>query len=93
MKVKSLKVKSLMSRSRRKTPIAGNTTARSDKQDKQFANRKYRRVSKIAVAKDEEIPEKNAVSNVYDFNKDGKRWYGPNKRYFSAEVHEKMMRK
>lgn len=33
-----------MSRSRRKTPVDGMTTARSEKQDKRLYNRRYRRV-------------------------------------------------
>ena len=82
-----------MSRSRRRTPIAGISKAQSEKQDKRFANRKYRRTAKNAVAADSEVPERRAVSNVYSMAKDGKRWYGPEKRYSSAEFCEKLKRK
>ncbi|MDO5058510.1 MAG: hypothetical protein Q4D82_01040 [Neisseria sp.] len=39
-----------MSRSRRKTPIRGVTAAESEKQDKRFANRAFRRKEKMALA-------------------------------------------
>lgn len=58
-----------MSRSRRKTPICGITTARSEKDDKRRANRKLRRLTRTD-------PEKNLVmrdvSDVWSFAKDGK---------------------
>jgi hypothetical protein len=78
-----------MSRSYRKTPIRGITTAASEKQDKQFANRRLRRVVK-QVLKDEPeaqvLPLQREVSDVWAMDKDGKRW-------FDAGRHAGLMRK
>ena len=71
-----------MSRSRRKTPktgIAGGSRS-SDKWSKAKANRKFRRKTKAAVYHEREImPELREVSDVWDFNKDGKFFFDPNK--------------
>lgn len=61
-----------MSRSKKKTPIQGITTASTEKNDKRAANRKYRRITKIQVNKGEGISDKNEISNVWSFAKDGK---------------------
>ena len=62
-----------MSNSKKKTKIRGNTTAESEKADKQAANRKYRRIVKQKVKKgDENIPKIRETSNVWSFDKDGK---------------------
>ena len=45
-----------MSRSRRKTPIAGVTAAPSDKPSKAVSNRAHRLAVKHAVARDPETP-------------------------------------
>lgn len=71
-----------MSRSRRKTPITGITTAQSEKSDKRTANRKLRRVTKEILRRgsledDQILPEIREVSNVWSFAKDGKRWHDP----------------
>ena len=63
-----------MSRSRKKTPISGIASADSEKQDKRKANRRVRRVNKVAVATDDEPKLKREVSDVWSFDKDGKRW-------------------
>jgi len=64
-----------MSRSRRKTPITGWTTSKSEKKDKQIANRRFRRREKQAIYHGEEPPEDpNEVSNPWDFAKDGKQY-------------------
>jgi hypothetical protein len=67
-----------MSRSHRKTPIMGITTAASEKRDKQFANRRLRRAVN-QVLKDEPeapvLPLKREVSDVWAMDKDGKRWF------------------
>jgi hypothetical protein len=67
-----------MSRSYRKTPIRGVTTAESEKLDKQLANRRLRRVVK-QVLKDEPdaqvLPHKREVSDVWAMDKDGKCWF------------------
>jgi hypothetical protein len=66
-----------MSRSRKKTPIFGITTASSEKRDKRLANRKLRRLTttelRCSLYDDDLIlPEIRDVSNVYNFEKDGK---------------------
>lgn len=65
-----------MSRSRRKTPITGNTTAESEKYDKRLANRAFRAKMKSALKKEKE-PLKNKLESGYstwDFAKDGKQY-------------------
>ncbi len=67
-----------MSRSKKKNKIHGNTTAKSEKENKRDANRKYRRIVKQKIQSDEtELPEVREISNVWSFDKDGKR-YNPN---------------
>ncbi len=68
-----------MSRSRRKTPIVGHTTAETEKTDKRLANRRYRRrvrqtLDGVDPAADVLIPHRNEVSNVWQFDKDGKQY-------------------
>ncbi|MBQ4804542.1 hypothetical protein J8L88_16900 [Aquimarina sp. MMG015] len=75
-----------MSRSKKKTKIHGNTTATSEKENKRDANRKFRRVVKQKVKLDEtKLPELREVSNVWSFDKDGKR--------YNSEMTEKDLRK
>lgn len=62
-----------MSRSRKKTPIRGITSASSEKDDKRMANRLFRRTTKVQIKKGESpFVDKNEVSNVWSFDKDGK---------------------
>ena len=64
-----------MSRSKRKTPIFGMTTAESEKQDKRKANRLLRRLSRAMLGQGEELlPVIREVSSVWAFDKDGKRY-------------------
>lgn len=75
-----------MSRSKKKTKIQGITTANSEKGNKQEANRKFRRIVKQKIGiEDRNLPEKRAVSNVWSFDKDGKR--------YNSEMTEKELRK
>ena len=75
-----------MSRSRKKTPIKGITTASSEKQDKRDANRKFRRKTKQQVNLDNEtISEIRELSNVWGFDKDGK--------HYDSDMSKKDMRK
>ncbi|NJB82812.1 hypothetical protein [Wenyingzhuangia aestuarii] len=75
-----------MSRSYRKTKIQGNTVAKSEKEDKQKANRKFRRVVKEKVNQlENELPDRREVSNVWNFAKDGKRYI--------SSINVKYMRK
>ena len=64
-----------MARSRRKTPIFGNTLAESDKGDKIKANRRLRREVRLALKNgEEEMPELRDVANIGWFAKDGKKY-------------------
>ena len=77
-----------MSRSRRKTKAMKMYGGDSDKQDKQRANRAFRRLSKMRVQKaimsDEDevsIPvDMDEVSNVYSFSSDGGAYYREKKK-------------
>lgn len=65
-----------MSRSVRKTKIFGITMAETEKQDKRLWNGKFRKVCKKLLRKGKETPIKvNAVTNVWDGAKDGKKYY------------------
>lgn len=65
-----------MSRSKRKTPKTGLTTAESEKKDKVFAHRKFRRASKVKIKSNGEPPfNLNEVSDIWNFAKDTKRYY------------------
>ncbi|MEL6771041.1 MAG: hypothetical protein AAFP18_08255 [Bacteroidota bacterium] len=78
-----------MSRSRKKTPISGITTATSEKHDKRLANRRSRRRirQRLAAGHDgTDLPLLREVSNVWAMNKDGKL-------YFDPATHPKLMRK
>lgn len=79
-----------MSRSRKKTPICGITTAESEKEDKRYCNRKMRRKSKsiLKYTQDQDkLPiDKNEIMNVWDMAKDGRQEFDP-------EEHPEIMRK
>lgn len=68
-----------MSRSYRKHPIGGITTATSEKWDKRQANRTFRRAVQQAIHHgDENMPKLREVSDVWGMGKDGKtRWPRP----------------
>lgn len=75
-----------MSRSRKKTPIFGNTNAASEKKDKRKANRMFRRITKRTLeAEDYPPPKKREASEVWKFGKDGK--------YYKREATKKDLRK
>jgi hypothetical protein len=68
-----------VARSRKKAPIAGITSAKSEKADKQAAHRKERRKVRQAVAADpapEALPHTREVSNPWAMAKDGKAYLG-----------------
>jgi hypothetical protein len=75
-----------MSKSEKKTKIRGITTAKSEKKNKQDANRKFRRIIKQKVKSNEsELPEIREISNIWSFDKDGK--------IYDSEMTEKDLRK
>ncbi len=64
-----------MSRSRRKKPVFGYTTAKSEKFDKQKYNRVFRRISKEKIKKGMTAPIRiKEIKNVWTMSKDGKRY-------------------
>jgi hypothetical protein len=65
-----------MSRSRRKTPIRGITTAASDKSSKVASHRRIRRsVRQMALENNTLLPIERQLTNSWSFNKDGKKWF------------------
>lgn len=71
-----------MSRSRRKTPIIGNSRAKSDKWFKQKANRELRsKMRDVLASKDPDTIDEEGniklkeVSNIWKSNKEGKQYY------------------
>jgi len=79
-----------MSRSKRKTPKCGNTTAESEKKDKAASHSKTRSLEAKALLKpeDEATPPQHhrEATNPWSMGKDGKRRFDPNK-------NPKLMRK
>ena len=65
-----------MSRSHRRTPVLGNVKARSEKKDKRWAQRVWRRQVRLALRRGqwECLPTLREVSNVWAFAKDGKQY-------------------
>lgn len=63
-----------MSRSRRKTPICGITTAESDKPGKVADHRRLRRINRQRVADGMEPLHVRAVSDPWNHPKDGKQY-------------------
>jgi hypothetical protein len=78
-----------MSRSRKKTPIHGITTARSEKQDKRHANRALRARARSSMAHGDEVaPALREVSDVWCMDKDGKVWSGSRSHALLSTPHE-----
>lgn len=63
-----------MSRSKKKTKIRGTAPSPSEKEDKRFANRKFRRKTKAKTKEvhEDDYPKIREVSDVWAFSKDGK---------------------
>lgn len=79
-----------MSRSFKHTTISAITTAQSEKRDKQLANRRFRRVSRHRIKIEAEpLIHLNEVSCLWDFQKDGKRYFDPEE----ARLFPKLFRK
>ena len=79
----------IMSHSRRHTPVAGFSTAKSDKKGKQSASRVERRVVNETLQRNptaEILPHKHELSDPWSMPKDGKRRFDP-------AQHPKTMRK
>ncbi|RQQ15537.1 hypothetical protein DF107_09060 [Burkholderia stagnalis] len=68
-----------MSRSKRKSPIGGITTAESEAQDKAQWHRRHRRVESARLKKDAvdyEAESHRAQSDPWKMDKDGKSYWG-----------------
>ncbi len=66
-----------MARSTRHMPIAGITTAESEKDEKRKANRRYRRAVRMALSVDaDSIPHRREVMDPWMMSKDDKKWHG-----------------
>lgn len=65
-----------MTRSRKKTPKSGMTTAESEKEDKKIWHRKWRRKQKQHLdAGGQESIDKKEVSDPWAMGKDGKQYH------------------
>lgn len=68
-----------MSRSRKRTPICGWTTCRSEKEWKQRWHRRLRTAVRrhlLQTHDDTRLPDFREVSNPWTFGKDGKGYFG-----------------
>lgn len=64
-----------MSRSHRRTPIIGMTTAESEKADKVAWHRRFRARVRAALARAaEDMPHHYEVSDPWTMAKDGRQW-------------------
>ena len=78
-----------MARSRKKTPVCGITTARSEKHDKRLANRKVRRAvnQELAVsAAPDLLAHQRELTDPWTMAKDGKTWFDA--RRFPEELRK-----
>lgn len=78
-----------MSRSRRKTPITGITTARSEKFDKQRWHRAYRHAERQRLQAAPDSAPRHPFefgAHAWNLSKDGKRYWG-------SDVLPRLMRK
>lgn len=69
-----------MSRSKKKTPVSGYTTASSEKEDKRKNNRKVRKAVRQVLAGDphaEVLPHEHELTNPWLMDKDGKGRFDP----------------
>jgi hypothetical protein len=70
-----------VSRSRRKTPIFGYTSARSEADDKRLWHKRWRAQERNQLASlvpgDDPLPvHRQTVSSTWNMSKDGKHWFG-----------------
>ena len=63
-----------MSRSRRKTPIIGFTTAESDAPGREADSRRLRRRNKMRVQAGQDPLDARAIGGPWHWPKDGKAW-------------------
>ena len=80
-----------MSRSYYKTPIRGNTTCRSERQDKRIWHKRWRKKerNKLVSLNQEHLDnhitiESREVSNPWSMGKDGKHYFSKESQQFTA---------
>lgn len=76
-----------MSRSRRKTPVFGHTTAVSEADDKRLWHKRWRarerergELASLGLDMEHLTTQRNAVSSPWDMAKDGKSWFSPKRQ-------------
>ncbi len=79
-----------MSRSHRKTPIFGHTTARSEADDKRMWHKRWRshergQLASLDLNGDYLSVHRQTVSSPWDMAKDGKHWFDPRRQQKLAE--------
>ena len=79
-----------MSRSHRKTPIFGHTTARSEAGDKRLWHKRWRarerdQLSSVGTSSDLMPVHRREVSSTWDMAKDGKSWFAPHRQVVIAQ--------
>jgi len=80
-----------MSRSRQKHPVLASTTTRSEKKDKQLANRSERRINKILLRTtldDTQLKNRQSISDVWNWGKDGKKWATGHSEWLKKEMRK-----
>lgn len=65
-----------MSRSRKRSPAGGITTARSDKAWKRIAARRMRAAERVALSSGSDVPDRRVIDSVWNWAKDGRHWFG-----------------
>jgi hypothetical protein len=73
-----------MSRSLRKKPIFGHTTARSEAEDKRLWHKRWRaserdQLATVGADTDHVTIHRNGVSSTWDMAKDGTAWLDPSR--------------
>ena len=69
-----------MTRSRKKHPFAGTSTATSEKESKRAWHRLLRRTNRVVLAvtgDEEKLKRRNELSNLWNMDKDGKWRFRP----------------
>lgn len=79
-----------MSRSHRKTPIFGHTSARSEADDKRLWHKRWRarerdQLSSVGANSDLMPVHRHTVSSTWDMAKDGKSWFAPQRQRAIAQ--------
>ncbi len=80
-----------MSRSRRKTPIFGITSARSEADDKREWHKRWRsrqrdQINSLGPDDDPLLVQRYAVSSAWLMSKDGKSWFAPHEQREMADA-------